>query len=117
MTARDRARAWGMGRMVGDWRRAWRGGDARWNCAAARRYQVAREMTQTPHDALFKAVFSRPERAAEELRHVLGPALARAIDLATLRLEPGSVVDELLRERHTDLLFSARCGAATIRVF
>jgi hypothetical protein len=73
-------------------------------------------MTQTPHDALFKAVFSRPERAAEELRHALGPELARAIDFTTLQLVPGSVVDETLHERHTDLLFSVRCGAATIRV-
>lgn len=73
-------------------------------------------MTETPHDALFKQVFSRPERAAEELRHALGPLAAR-LDFATLRLEPGSFVDEQLRERHVDLLYSVALGEATIRVY
>jgi hypothetical protein len=68
-----------------------------------------------PHEALFKAVFSRPERAAEELRHVLPPELP--IDFTTLRHESGSFVDDELRERHADLLFSATCGGAPIRVY
>lgn len=74
-------------------------------------------MTMTPHDGLFKAVFSQPERAAEELRHVLAPELAASIDFATLTHEPGSHVDEELRERHTDLLFSALLAGAKIRIY
>lgn len=64
-------------------------------------------MTMTPHDRLFKAVFSQPERAAEELRHVLAPELAASIDFATLTL----------RERHTDLLFSALLAGSKIRIY
>ncbi|MDQ3032241.1 MAG: Rpn family recombination-promoting nuclease/putative transposase [Myxococcota bacterium] len=60
----------------------------------------------TPHDALFKRIFSDPRNAAAELRAILPPATLAALDLSTLRLEPGSFVDEELRSRHTDLLFS-----------
>lgn len=75
-------------------------------------------MTNTPHDALFKAVFSRPERAAEVLRGVLPPALVREIDLGSLVPESGSFVDDHLREQYTDLLFSARtCDGHALRVY
>lgn len=40
-------------------------------------------MHATPHDALFKAAFSDLGRAAEELRHALGPELAGLIDFET----------------------------------
>jgi predicted transposase/invertase (TIGR01784 family) len=63
----------------------------------------------TPHDALVKAIFSDPEHAAGELRHLLDPAFAARIVWSTLRLVSGSYVDDSLRGRHTDLLFSARC--------
>lgn len=75
-------------------------------------------MTYTPHDALFKAVFSRPERAAEVLQGVLAPAVVEEIALDSLTLEPGSFVDEELREQFTDLLFSARTrGGHELRVY
>lgn len=74
-------------------------------------------MTMTPHDSLFKAVFSQPERAAEELRHVLAPELAASIDFTTLRHEQGSFVDEELREHHTDLLLSAAIAGRTVRIY
>ncbi|MFO0714458.1 MAG: Rpn family recombination-promoting nuclease/putative transposase [Sandaracinus sp.] len=61
-------------------------------------------MTHTPHDALFKAVFSSPEHAEAELRAVLPARLARRIDWSTLALAGGSFVDEALKERHSDLL-------------
>ncbi|MFO0715104.1 MAG: Rpn family recombination-promoting nuclease/putative transposase [Sandaracinus sp.] len=63
-------------------------------------------MTHTPHDALFKAVFSLPEHAEAELRAVLPARLARRIDWSTLALAGGSFVDEALKERHSDLLYS-----------
>ena len=62
----------------------------------------------TPHDALVKAIFSDPEHAAGELRHLLDPAFAARVVWSSLRLVAGSFVDDTLRGRHTDLLFSAR---------
>jgi predicted transposase/invertase (TIGR01784 family) len=63
----------------------------------------------SPHDALFKYVFRQPEHAASELRAVFPPALSARLDWASLQLEPASFVDEELRGRHADLLFSVRC--------
>lgn len=64
-------------------------------------------MATSIHDALFKATFSQVEHAAGELQVILPPALAAHIDFATLTLCPGSFVDPDLRQRYTDLLFSA----------
>ena len=74
-------------------------------------------MSNAPHDALFKATFGQVERAAEELRHVLPPELLARVDLSSLTLESGSFVDEALRERHTDLLFSLRLDGRDARVY
>lgn len=74
-------------------------------------------MTATPHDALFKATFSQPERAAEELRCVLPPALLARMDLSSLSLEPGSFIAEDLRARHTDLLFSVLLDGRPARIY
>ncbi len=52
--------------------------------------------------------FGHPERAAAELRAVLPPELVAQVDWSSLHREPGSVVDLELRERQSDLLFSAR---------
>lgn len=65
-------------------------------------------MTPTPHDALVKATFSQADNMVGELRAVLPRPLAERIDFATLQLAPGSFVDEALKERFTDLLYSAR---------
>ncbi len=74
-------------------------------------------MSTAPHDALFKATFSQVERAAEELRHVLPPGLLARIDLSSLSLEAGSFIDEALRERHTDLLYSLRLDGRDARIY
>ncbi|MGH1348729.1 MAG: Rpn family recombination-promoting nuclease/putative transposase [Nannocystales bacterium] len=74
-------------------------------------------MTKTPHDALFKSVFQQPENAAAELQHVLSAEHVSAIDWSTLKLEPGSYVDEKLADQHSDLLFSANAQASGERVF
>jgi len=62
----------------------------------------------TPHDALFKRVFSQPRHAAGELRHLLPPAVVAQIDWQTLALVSGSVVDPQHRDRHADLLYSVK---------
>ncbi len=64
-------------------------------------------MATSIHDALFKATFSQVEHAAGEFQAILPPALAACIDFATLTLCPGNFVDPDLRQRYTDLLFSA----------
>jgi predicted transposase/invertase (TIGR01784 family) len=76
-------------------------------------------MISNPHDALFKAVFGQPEHARGELRSVVPPALAEALDWSTLTLRPGSFVDTVLRHQHTDLLYSAmrRDGGETLVYF
>jgi predicted transposase/invertase (TIGR01784 family) len=61
-----------------------------------------------PHDLFARFTFSHPERAAAELRAVLPPEVVAGVDWTSLHREPGSVVDPELRERQSDLLFSAR---------
>ena len=67
----------------------------------------------SPHDALVKAIFARPEHAEGELRRLLPPELNARIDWTTLTLRPGTYVDDALRSRHSDLLFSATCAGKT----
>jgi len=59
----------------------------------------------SPHDRFFKASFSRPEAAADLMRHALPPEVVATLDLATLTLAKGSFVDSRLKEHHSDLLF------------
>ncbi len=62
------------------------------------------------HDGFFKAVFSKPERAAEFFKAHLPPAIVARIEWPTLALLPGSFVKSNLQQLHTDLLFSVRIG-------
>jgi hypothetical protein len=61
-----------------------------------------------PHDLFARFTFSHPERAAAELRTLLPPEVVARVDWSTLHREPSSVVDPELRERQSDLLFSAQ---------
>ncbi|QRK11374.1 Rpn family recombination-promoting nuclease/putative transposase [Archangium violaceum] len=61
-----------------------------------------------PHDLFARYTFGHPERAAAELRAVLPSHVVSEVDWASLRREPGSVVDPELRETESDLLFTAR---------
>jgi len=74
-------------------------------------------MSETPHDALFRATFSSAEHAAPVLRSLLPPALAAAIDFTTLTLEPGSFVDKNLEDRRSDLLYTARMGSRRVYLY
>lgn len=62
----------------------------------------------TPHDHLFKSTFSQPEHAIEFFRSALPPEVVRHIDFASLQVEPESFIDDKLRARFSDLLFSVR---------
>jgi Putative transposase, YhgA-like len=61
----------------------------------------------TPHDSVFRQIFGVPENAASQLRAVLPPELAGWPDLGRLARVPGSFVDEALKWRYSDLLFTA----------
>ncbi len=65
----------------------------------------------TPHDAVFRPIFAVPANAASQLRAVLPPGLAARLDLGRLAPVPGSFVDEALRWRHSDVLFTAPLDA------
>ncbi|WP_428266911.1 Rpn family recombination-promoting nuclease/putative transposase, partial [Haliangium sp.] len=66
----------------------------------------------TVHDAFFKKMFSDPENALGELRAVLPARVAAHLDLDTLELQHASVVEDWLRQRHGDLVYTARTKEA-----
>ncbi len=59
----------------------------------------------SPHDRFFKAVFGRTEVAAEFLARYLPPAVAAALDWATLRAGKDSFLDADLAQHPADLLY------------
>jgi hypothetical protein len=61
----------------------------------------------TPHDSVFRRIFGVPENAASQLRAVLPVGLAARLDLGRLARVPASFVDEALKWRYSDLLFTA----------
>jgi len=67
-------------------------------------------MTPSPHDSLFKTTFSQVEHAEGLLRIILPQDLVARTHFTTLTVRPGSFVDEALKERFTDILFSALVG-------
>ncbi len=74
-------------------------------------------MSTTPHDALFRAIFSDPQSAASELQHCLPADVTACIDFSTLKLRPGTFVDDDLQNRHTDLLFDAKMSGRDAFVY
>ncbi|MGE0710329.1 MAG: Rpn family recombination-promoting nuclease/putative transposase [Planctomycetota bacterium] len=73
-------------------------------------------MTKQPHDALFKASLT-PEAARALCRAVLPPALASVLGGAELRQEGTDFIEENLKERRSDVLFSARLGERETLVY
>jgi len=64
--------------------------------------------TPTPHDAVFKTFLSHPQTARDFMTLHLPPALLAICDLATLRLESGSFVEDDLRSYYSDVLYSLK---------
>jgi predicted transposase/invertase (TIGR01784 family) len=62
----------------------------------------------TAHDALFKQFLTHKETARDFLTLHLPASLRQLCDLATLKLESGSFVDEALRATHSDVLYSVK---------
>ena len=63
-------------------------------------------MQPNVHDAFFKEMLSRPEHAASLLQQILPARITARIHFDSLAPCAGSYVDEALKERHSDLLFS-----------
>jgi predicted transposase YdaD len=57
---------------------------------------------------VFRFVLSRVEHARGPLRALVGDELAAGLEWTTLRLVPGSYVEEALRDSMSDLLFAVR---------
>lgn len=75
-------------------------------------------MTTTPHDALFKAAFSKVRHARGLLRVLVPKPLGRKIEWATLRLESGIAVgDEDLGEQRMDLVYSVRARKRRVLLY
>jgi len=75
------------------------------------------EALKQPHDALFKWVFSQRKHAKGLLKATLPRELAAVIHWASLRLEKGSYIDEALRSRHSDLVFSTQIRGAPMYIY
>jgi predicted transposase YdaD len=71
----------------------------------------------TPHDALFKLAFERPEHASGVLRTLLPAAAVARMDFSTLELVPGSFRDAELRDVETDLLYRVQLGGQPALVY
>ena len=75
-------------------------------------------MTATPHDALFKAAFSKLHHARGLLRTLVPKAVGRRVEWRTLRIESGIAVgDEDLDEQRMDIVYSARVGKRRIFIY
>lgn len=61
-----------------------------------------------PHDALFKQFLSDIDIARDFFSIHLPPALREICDFSTLRLESASFIDDALRSRLSDMLYSLR---------
>ena len=66
---------------------------------------------------MFKHAFSDVEEARPLLRSILPPGICDEIEWSTLRVEPGSSVDESLAGLHSDVLFSAEAGGHPTLLF
>ena len=71
------------------------------------RHGLALRMS-TPHDKLFKTVFSGVEHARGELASVLPASIARAIDWPSLTLLSGEFADVAAESLESDLLFKVQ---------
>ncbi|HFW3088929.1 TPA: Rpn family recombination-promoting nuclease/putative transposase [Salmonella enterica subsp. enterica serovar Reading] len=60
------------------------------------------------HDPLFKLFLREPATAKDFLEAHLPEDIRSLVHLDTLRLEPGSYVDEELKELHSDILYSVK---------
>ncbi|HHL2824638.1 TPA: Rpn family recombination-promoting nuclease/putative transposase [Citrobacter murliniae] len=66
------------------------------------------DATATPHDAIFKTFMGHPATARDFLQLHLPDSLRILCDLKTLKLEPGSFIEDDLRAHYCDVLWSLK---------
>ncbi|WP_218813364.1 Rpn family recombination-promoting nuclease/putative transposase [Rickettsiella endosymbiont of Dermanyssus gallinae] len=64
--------------------------------------------TPTPHDAIFRKFFSDIEIANSFFEAYLPEKIKKKCDFSTLKIEPGSFVDDDLSQHHSDILYSLK---------
>ena len=69
---------------------------------------MKKTITSTPHDAVFKKFLSHSETARDFLEIYIPGPLRELCDLNTLKLEPGSFIEEDLRASYSDILWSLK---------
>lgn len=74
-------------------------------------------MQVNAHDTFFKAMLSRPEHAASFLQQVLPARIVARIDFSSLALSPGSYIDEVLKARYSDILFSVKLAGRPALIY
>ena len=67
--------------------------------------------TPTPHDATFRQFLTQPEIARDFMELHLPAKLRALCDLSSLKLEPGSFVEDDLRQYFSDVLYSLKTTA------
>ena len=67
-----------------------------------------RKLVVTPHDAFFRAIFSRPDSALGLLRTMLPESLSAGLDPASVRVISPTHVDDSLRASQSDVVIAAR---------
>lgn len=70
-----------------------------------------------PHDHFFEQTLGRPRAAAQFLREFLPPALCSELDWERLQRRESSFVDETLKERHSDLLFTVPWKESKLQIY
>lgn len=69
--------------------------------------RAASSIIENPHDKFFKETLGNIEVAKSFLHHYLPSEITKMVDRDTLYPEKDSFIDEELKERFSDLLFSA----------
>jgi hypothetical protein len=74
-----------------------------------------RKWVVTPHDAFFRAIFSRPESALGLLRMMLPESLAAGLDAASVQVISPAHIDGSLRVSQSDVVVAARLFGHEVR--
>lgn len=69
------------------------------------------------HDAFFKKCLTNLELAKDFLAIHLPQGIKEKCDFSTLQVEPSSFVDKVLRQYHSDILYSVRVGGLRSYIF
>ena len=64
--------------------------------------------TPTPHDAIFKKFFGNIEVVNTFFEAYLPEKIKKKCDFSTLKIEPGSFIDDDLSQHHSDILYSLK---------